>query len=61
MTGFIIACAAMIAAALLWIVLPLLRTKAADAGDSRTERRASAIIVAVFVPVLAASLYVGLS
>lgn len=61
MTGFIIACAAMIAAALLWIVLPLLRTKSADTEDSRTERRASAIIIAVFVPALAAALYMGLS
>jgi cytochrome c-type biogenesis protein CcmH len=60
-TGFIIACAAMIAAALLWIVLPLLRTKSADTEDSRTERRASAIIIAVFVPALAAALYMGLS
>lgn len=61
MTGFIIACAAMIAAALLWIVLPLLRTKAADAADSRKERRVSAIVIAVFVPALAAALYMGLS
>jgi cytochrome c-type biogenesis protein CcmH len=60
-TGFIIACAAMIAAALLWIVLPLLRTKAPDAEDSRTERRVSAIVIAVFVPALAAALYMGLS
>ena len=40
MTGFIIVCAAMVAAALLWIVLPLLRTKSADADASRKERRA---------------------
>jgi cytochrome c-type biogenesis protein CcmH len=60
-TAFIIACAAMIAAALLWIVLPLLRTKTADAEGSRTERRVSAIVIAVFVPALAAALYAGLS
>ena len=61
MTGFIIACAAMVAAALLWIVLPLLRTKAADAGTSRKERYISAIAVGLFVPALAAGLYVTLS
>ncbi|HEY7640047.1 MAG TPA: hypothetical protein VH814_10000 [Steroidobacteraceae bacterium] len=61
MTGFIIACAAMIAAALLWILLPLLRTKAADEGASRKERRISALVIALFVPALAATLYVTLS
>jgi cytochrome c-type biogenesis protein CcmH len=59
-TGFIIACAAMIAAALLWIVLPLLRTKSAD-GASRNERRISALVIALFVPALAAALYMSLS
>jgi cytochrome c-type biogenesis protein CcmH len=60
-TGFIIACAAMIAAALLWIVLPLLRTKSADAGASRKERYVSAIAVALLVPALAVGLYATLS
>jgi cytochrome c-type biogenesis protein CcmH len=60
-TGFIIACAAMLAAALLWILLPLLRTKSPDAGDSRRERRISAIAIAVLVPVVAATLYTTLS
>jgi cytochrome c-type biogenesis protein CcmH len=60
-TGFIIACAAMLAAALLWILLPLLRTKSPDAGDSRKERHISAIAIAVLVPVLAATLYTTLS
>jgi cytochrome c-type biogenesis protein CcmH len=60
-TGFIIACAAMLAAALLWIVLPLLRTKSAEEGASRRERRISAIAIAVLVPALAATLYVTLS
>jgi cytochrome c-type biogenesis protein CcmH len=60
-TGFIIACAAMIAAALLWILLPLLRTKAPDASASRKERLISAIALALFVPALAATLYVTLS
>ena len=61
MTGFIIACAAMLAAALLWIVLPLLRTKAADADASRKERRISALVIALVVPALAAGLYLTLS
>jgi cytochrome c-type biogenesis protein CcmH len=60
-TGFIIACAAMIAAALLWIVLPLLRMKSAEEGASRNERRISAVVIAVLVPALAATLYVTLS
>ena len=61
MTGFIIACAAMLAAALLWILLPLLRTKSPDADASRKERRVSAIAIALFVPALAATLYTTLS
>jgi cytochrome c-type biogenesis protein CcmH len=60
-TGFIIACAAMLAAALLWIVLPLLRTKSAEEGASRKERRISAAVIAVFVPALAVGLYAALS
>lgn len=61
MTGFIIACAAMVAAALVWILLPLLRTKSADEVASRKERRISAIAIALLVPALAAALYVTLS
>jgi cytochrome c-type biogenesis protein CcmH len=60
-TGFIIACAAMIAAALLWILLPLLRSRAPDASASLKERRISAIAIALLVPALAAGLYVTLS
>jgi cytochrome c-type biogenesis protein CcmH len=60
-TGFIIACAAMIAAALLWILLPLLRTRSPEAAASLKERRISAIAIALFVPALAATLYVTLS
>jgi len=60
-TGFIIACAAMVAAALLWILLPLLRTRSPDAGASLKERRISAIAIAVFVPAVAATLYLTLS
>lgn len=61
MTGFIIACAAMIAAALLWILLPLLRTKSADDGTSRKERYIAAVAVTVFVPALAVAMYATLS
>ena len=61
MTGFIIACAAMIAAALLWILLPLLRSRTPDASASLKERRLSAIAIALFVPALAAGLYMTLS
>jgi len=60
-TGFIIACAAMIAAALLWILLPLLRSRTPDASASLKERRLSAIAIALFVPALAAGLYMTLS
>jgi cytochrome c-type biogenesis protein CcmH len=60
-TAFIIASAAMIAAALLWIVVPLLRTRSAEEGASRKERRISAVVIAVLVPALAATLYVTLS
>jgi cytochrome c-type biogenesis protein CcmH len=51
----------MIAAALLWIVLPLLRTKSAEDGASRKERHISAIAIALLVPALAAALYATLS
>jgi cytochrome c-type biogenesis protein CcmH len=61
LTGFIIACAAMVAAALLWIVLPLLRTKSPDAAASRNERYYSALAVALLVPALAVVLYTSLS
>jgi cytochrome c-type biogenesis protein CcmH len=60
-TAFIIACAAMLAAALLWIVLPLLRTKSPEESASRAERRISALAIVVLVPVLAAALYATLS
>ena len=61
-TGFIIACAAMVAAALLWIVLPLLRSKSAGRRcASRKERHVSAVAVALLVPALAGALYATLS
>ncbi len=62
MTGFIIACAAMIAAALLWIVLPLLRTKSRRCRCvAQGAPRSLRIAIALFVPALAATLYATLS
>jgi cytochrome c-type biogenesis protein CcmH len=63
-TVFIIVSVAMLLAALLWIVLPLLRTpKTADGDPStdRKERRMSGAAVALLMPLLAAGMYAGLS
>lgn len=54
----------MVLAALLWMTLPLLRaprTADADPSSYRKERRVSAAVVAVLVPVLAVAMYAGLS
>lgn len=54
----------MLLAALLWMVLPLLRTPKAADGDQSSyskERRISGVVVALLVPVLAAVMYAGLS
>ena len=52
----------MLAAALVWITLPLWRPKAdVDAKATRTERRTSGIFVALLMPVLAFAMYAGLS
>lgn len=64
MTVFIVVCVAMVVAALLWIVLPLLRApKAADSDPSasRKERRISSAVVMLLVPLLAIGMYAGLS
>jgi cytochrome c-type biogenesis protein CcmH len=63
MTSFIAVCAAMVAAALLWLLIPLFRAKpAADAPvASPTERRISAGVIALVLPILAALMYAGLS
>ncbi len=62
MTGFIIVSAAMLAAAVLWIVVPLLRAKpAADAPASPKERLLPGVVVALLVPVIAIAMYAGLS
>ena len=68
MTVFIVVCVAMLLAALLWMVLPLLRTQQSSAStDStevssyRAERRFSGLAVALLLPVLAVVMYAGLS
>lgn len=65
MTAFIVVCVAMLLAALVWMVLPLLRAPASgaatDVSSYRKERRFSSIAVAVLVPVLAVGMYAGLS
>ncbi|HVF16709.1 MAG TPA: hypothetical protein VNA21_07345 [Steroidobacteraceae bacterium] len=62
MTTFIIVCAAMVAAALLWLIIPLLRAKPAE-GDvpRKAERGIAAGAIAVLVPLLAVVMYAGLS
>jgi cytochrome c-type biogenesis protein CcmH len=60
-TAFIIACAAMLAAALSWLTLPLWRPKAeVDAASTRSERRISVLAVVVAMPVLAIVMYASL-
>jgi cytochrome c-type biogenesis protein CcmH len=62
MTNFIIVCAAMVAAALLWLIIPLLRAKPAE-GDAprKAERGIAAGVIALLVPLLAVGMYAGLS
>jgi cytochrome c-type biogenesis protein CcmH len=67
-TAFIVVCAAMVVAALLWMVLPLLRApKSSATSDSievssyKAERRFSGLAVALLVPVLAIVMYASLS
>jgi cytochrome c-type biogenesis protein CcmH len=60
MTAFIIVAAAMVAAALLWLVLPLLRSKSEGEGAQRGRGVAAAAIV-LLVPLLAAGMYARLS
>jgi cytochrome c-type biogenesis protein CcmH len=61
-TVFVILSAAMLAAVVLWMALPLLRPKAeVDAAGTRSERRATTLVLAVIVPVMAAGMYAALS
>lgn len=62
MTGFVIGCAAMLIAALVWITLPLWRPREnVDLNASRRERRISSIGVIAAVSVTAVAMYAGLS
>jgi cytochrome c-type biogenesis protein CcmH len=64
-TAFIVVCVAMLVAALLWMVLPLLRApktaESTDLASYRSERRFSGLAVALLLPVLAVVMYAGLS
>jgi cytochrome c-type biogenesis protein CcmH len=63
-TLFIVICALMVAVALGWLLLPLLRpngTSIEERSRSQLERRVSSIAVAIAIPVLAAALYAHLS
>jgi cytochrome c-type biogenesis protein CcmH len=68
-TAFIVVCVAMLVAALVWMVLPLLRsprasdaaTDSSDLASYRTERRFSGLAVGLLLPVLAVLMYAGLS
>ena len=52
----------MLAAAIVWVALPLWRPKAdIDAAATRRERRVTTALVAVIVPALAAGMYVSFS
>lgn len=64
MTAFIIASAAMVAAALLWMLLPFWRGRQLPdhvAEGSSKERRTSSLVVAIALPTLAFAMYAGLS
>jgi cytochrome c-type biogenesis protein CcmH len=61
-TAFIVVCAAMVAAALLWLLLPLWQARDADVkAPSPVERRTSTIVIALSIPLLAIALYGSLS
>lgn len=62
MTAFAIVCAVMLAAALVWLVLPLWRPKPeVDASATKSERRTSLAGVVLLTPMLAVLLYASLS
>lgn len=61
MTVFVLVCAAMIAAALLWILLPLWRRADADEAPSVRERGVASVVVALAVPAIAVAMYGMLS
>jgi cytochrome c-type biogenesis protein CcmH len=65
MTAFIVVCVAMLVAALVWMVLPLLRapktSESTELASYRAERRFSGLAVALIVPVIAIVMYASLS
>lgn len=62
MTAFVVACAAMLAAALLWLLLPLWRASDPEVHPvSKRERGASTVLVSLLVPAVAIGLYATLS
>ena len=62
MTGFVIGCAAMLIAALLWITAPLWHPRlTTDAGTSRSERLTSGIVVTLTISAMAVALYATFS
>jgi cytochrome c-type biogenesis protein CcmH len=62
MTAFAIICAVMLAAALLWITLPLLRPQPPiDPATTRGERRTASLVMALSVSALAIAMYLGLT
>jgi cytochrome c-type biogenesis protein CcmH len=63
-TLFIVLCAVMLAAALIWLLLPLLRPPVSSSEErtrTRLERRISSIALIIAIPALAALLYARLS
>src|SRR5690606_27165658 len=60
-TVSVLVCAAMIAAALLWILLPLWRRADADEAPSVRERGVASVVVALAVPAIAVAMYGMLS
>ncbi|HEU4655492.1 MAG TPA: hypothetical protein VFS47_16005 [Steroidobacteraceae bacterium] len=64
MTLFIVLCALMVAVALGWLLLPLLRPREGSVDDrakTRLERRLSSIALVIAIPALAIALYAHLS
>lgn len=61
MTAFILLCATMAAATLLWLIVPLLRAPTTAEQSSRRGERWSAAALALSLPLLAATMYMWLS
>jgi len=62
LTPFIVVCAVMLTAVLVWIMLPLLRPKPPiDVAATRRERRIVSVIASISIAALAVTLYAHLS